>query len=363
MGCTPYKHQPGGPRAAEFEAAIRGSRTREDAAKLLGIGIGALDYGARVYGIVFRETLGKPRAVVEAPPSPEVPIGELLEDRIRRWDRKAKHHEARKLIGVKVPDDRPIGVLHFGDPHLDDDGTDLRSLRDHVRLVQTTEGLYAANVGDTTNNWIGRLARLYGAQATTATEAWRLAEWFIGEVGRRWLYIVSGNHDAWSGAGDPLQWIAAQQVALYQSSEVRVALRFQGGLEVRINCRHDFDGHSMWNPAHGPMKAVSLGTRDHLAVAGHRHVSAYGLLKDPDSGITMHALRVGSYKRHDRYALEKGLRDQTVSPCALTTIDPRLAPTHPDLVKVWWDPFEGAEFLTWARRRHGAAARPRRRAP
>jgi hypothetical protein len=306
-------------------------------------------------GIEYRDLFRTSDGEVElrAPPSSDVPIEDLVATRIQAFARQKAHREARRLIPVKVKASQPLGILHFGDPHVDDDGTDLSLLQEHARLVRETPGLYAANVGDTTNNWVGRLAKLYGSQGTTEADGWRLAEWFIREV-HDWLYMVAGNHDAWSGAGDPLRWIAAQSGAFYQDSEVRIALRFPGDREVRINCRHDFAGRSQYNPAHGPMKALFFGVRDHVAIAGHTHESAYGVLKDPDSGITMHAIKVASYKIYDRYALERGFRDQTLSPCAVTVIDPRLAPTHPDLVKVFWQPEEGASYLTWLRSRKAA---------
>ena len=139
--------------------------------------------------------------VIMAPPSPELPIADLVADRKRRFELRSAHEDARKLIPVTVRSLQPIGILHFGDPHIDDDGSDISLLEEHARLVRETPGLYGATVGDITNNWIGRLAHLYSQQSTTACEAWRLAEWFIGEV-RDWLYLVGGNHDAWSGAGD-----------------------------------------------------------------------------------------------------------------------------------------------------------------
>lgn len=294
-----------------------------------------------------------PAPVLTVPPSSDIPLADLVAQRKRRFEQRQKHEEGRKLIGVTVKSGLPIGILHFGDPHIDDDGTDIALLEEHARLVRDTPGLYGANVGDTTNNWVGRLAKLYAEQGTSAADGWRLAEWFVREV-KNWLYLVGGNHDAWSGAGDPMKWIAGQLGAFYQDSEVRLALRFPGPREVRINCRHDFAGRSQYNPAHGPMKALFFGVRDHLAIAGHTHESAYGVLKDPDTGITMHAVRVASYKVYDRYAREKGFRDQHLGPACLTVIDPRLPPTHPDLIKAWWDPREGAEYLRWARSRKAA---------
>lgn len=288
-------------------------------------------------------------AEVEHPPRGGLPVSALIEHRIKRYAAKEAHERARALISVRMPDDLPIGILHFGDPHLDDDGVDLALVRSHVELVQRTPGLYAANVGDSTNNWIGRLAALYGSQATTEAEAWQLCEWFVREVGPKWLYILGGNHDVWSGAGDPLQWITRSAGALYQPTEARLELQFPGGRRVRINARHDFPGRSIYNDAHGPMRWLIFNQRDHLAVGGHIHVSAHATLKAADSGITMHALRVASYKRHDEYARTGGFPDKHLSPCAVTTIDPRLPDTHPDLIHVFWDPAEGARYLAHLR--------------
>jgi hypothetical protein len=608
-------------------------------------------------------------------PSDDIDIEELVEHRIKAFQKKVAHADATKAIPVQIKIRGPIGILHFGDPHVDDDGTDLKTLREHSDLTHV-EGVFGANVGDTTNNWVGRLAKLYAEQATTADQAWKLAEWFIART--RWLYMLGGNHDChdtetealtkrgwlhhdqitdddevlsfdpdsgaakwqpilrrvvrehsgemvsvstqsvnfrvtpshrilcrdrdwkrdwrewkfitadslparvalpvsglseaagvdlsedqialagwiltdgtiywagnspritlyqskdgseitrlldalgleyrysvrnravanvcgrklvspplpqqewtltadasrevlkflpekgrlpdwcqqlsqrqfevlldalvagdgtwdgvdpaaknvavlhgekafldsvqalavqhgwyarisvarqtdyrlnlcrrdtiqfetkpatervnytgtvwcltvplgnfmvrrngaahfsgncWSGSGDPLKWIARQAGALYQPSSARLKLQFPNGREVIVNARHDFAGHSQYNPAHGVAKALMFGVRDHIAVAGHRHVSGYGIIKDPDTGRVCHALQVASYKLLDRYALEKGFRDQRISPAAFTVIDPGLPETHPDMVKLFWDPVEGVEYLNWRRQR------------
>ena len=282
-------------------------------------------------------------------PSENLPVEQLLERRKKQFQHKKSFEEATKLIPVNVNLDGPIGLLHFGDPHVDDDGTDIVRLERDVNIVKKTEGMFGANIGDTTNNWVGRLGHLYGQQSTSASEAWQLAEWFLTQF--RWLYIIGGNHDLWSGTGDPLKWIARQTNSLYKSSEVRMGLKFPNGSQVRINARHDFAGSSIYNPAHGVMKALTWGVRDHLAICGHKHISGYGVMKDPDSGITMHALQISSYKLYDRYAKEMNFRDQTLSPGAVTVIDPYMDPTHSDLIKVFWDAEEGSDYLKFKRQR------------
>ncbi len=231
----------------------------------------------------------------------------------------------------------------------DDDGTDVALLERHTDLIRGTEGLFGANIGDTTNNWMGRLARLYAEQSTSAQEAWQLAEWFIKRVD--WLYFLSGNHDAWSGPGDPIKWILNSGVP--NESGVRLNLQFPNKKEVRINARHTFPGHSMWNTTHGPSKAAQMGWRDHILIAGHTHVSGYQILKDPMTGMLSHAIRVGSYKTYDRYAEQLGLPDQCISPAVVTVIDPA-ARTETGLITVFHDVEEGAAFLTWKRQRKAA---------
>jgi hypothetical protein len=279
---------------------------------------------------------------------------ELLKRRETQFARKAAAKDARKLIPVNVSVDGPIGIAHFGDPHVDDDGTDLRKLRTHVDLCNATDGLFAACVGDYSNNWVGRLARLYGEQGTTAREAWVLVEWLIGATD--WLYLVGGNHDAWSGAGDPLQWIAKQNGHQYEMNGARLELRLPSGRTFRVNARHEFPGTSQWNTAHGPSKAVQMGARDHVVTCGHQHTSGYAILKDHHSGLISHALRVSSYKTFDRYADEKGMKDSNIFCCPVTVIDPAFPETDVRAVTVLFDPAEGADYLTWKRKRWARGA-------
>lgn len=301
-------------------------------------------YSARKQGIVAQPGFTAPRLTDEVRP-----LEELLESRRKQYTNLAKAKEERILIPIKVNFDGPIGIAHFGDPHVDDDGTDIAKIEHHIKVIKRTEGLFAANVGDTINNWTGRLARLYSEQSTSAAEAWKLCDWFLKELD--WLYVLGGNHGAWSGAGDPVKWILANCTGIFDNFAARLALEFPNGKQVRVNARHDFAGHSMWNTVHGPLKAATMGWRDHLLTCGHIHTSGYAVLKDPSSGLISHAIRVSSYKTWDRYAHEKGLPNQDIFCNAVTIIDPRFNDDDPRLVHVCFDVESGADYLTWLRRR------------
>jgi hypothetical protein len=208
--------------------------------------------------------------------------------------------------------------------------------------------LFGANVGDNNNNWVGRLAQLFGNQETTAAEAWMLVEWVVKST--PWLYLLAGNHGVWSGAGDPLHWMISH-AGVFAEWGARLELNFPNGKRVRINARHDFRGTSMWNPAHGPMKAIQSGWRDHILTCGHLHTSAHGVLKDPSTGLISHALRVAGYKRHDSYAHQLGLPNGNVSPSFTTIIDPRYADDDPRLIQTIFDTETAAGYLTFLRGR------------
>jgi len=283
-------------------------------------------------------------------PDEHVDTDSLIEWRKRQFAQKQKYKESAKLREVKVRVNGPIGIVHFGDPHVDDDGTDIALLEGHMDIVNATEGMFGANLGDLQNNWIGRLARLWADQGTSAKQAWQLTEWMCHKV--NWLYLIGGNHDAWSGSGDPLKWIMAQSNTAFDYSGTRLNLVFPNGKGVRVNARHDFSGHSMWNPAHGPMKAVQGGWRDHILTCGHKHVSFVGgPLKDPMSGLLTWAIRCAGYKTYDRYAEEKGLPDQNAFPACVTIINPIYADDDPRLVTVIPDVETGADYLTFLRRK------------
>lgn len=325
--------------ARELGVSFRTAKRWLDCAAERGMGLGLA--GAR-----------KPFEIDELP-SDLPPLDDLRAMRRAEWLRVDSAKTARKLIPVQVKIDGPIGICHFGDPHVDDPGTNFPLLEKHIEIVNRTEGLFGANVGDLQNNWIGRLARLYSEQATTARASWALTEWLVRSV--QWLYLIAGNHDLWAGAGDPVHWMMRAQTGPYEAHGARLNLIFPDGRQVRVNARHDFSGHSMWNTAHGPAKAVQMGWRDHILTCGHKHTSGYNVLKDPASGLISHAIRVASYKHHDRYADEKGLPDSNIFECPVTIID--TAADEKRLVTVIFDPEEGAEFLKWKRAKWAAGKR------
>lgn len=283
-------------------------------------------------------------------PSSAIPVAELIAAKKARFERQKVARDARTLIPVVVRTDGAYGILHMGDPHVDDDGCDWTTLDAHIKLANSTQGLFAANVGDYSNNWIGRLARLHANQSTTSAEAVAMVEWLIGST--PWLYLVGGNHDAWSGASDPVRWFASQAGATYEMHGMRLALRSPDGSEIRINARHDFKGHSMWNGAHGMSKAAKFAwERDHIYVCGHRHSAAYQMVVFQNGKHLAHGIRLGSYKHFDDYADAGDFLPENIPAC-VTVINPSPR-SEAGRVSVFWDVYEGADYLKFLRRACG----------
>ena len=125
---------------------------------------------ARIQGYLTADNYLTSPSPFEAAPLPNEirSAEEIKEARRKEYKRRKKARAARKLINVKIKLDGPIGILHMGDPHVDDPGADIETLERHCAIINETEGLFGGNVGDSHNNWIGRLGHLYGCLLYTS---------------------------------------------------------------------------------------------------------------------------------------------------------------------------------------------------
>ena len=293
-------------------------------------------------------------------PSEAIDIDALIARRKVEFARQEAHNDALQEIVIRVNLDGPIALAHFGDPHVDDPGSDIGLLQRHMQTCRDTPGMFACNVGDAQNNWGPRLAHLWALQETKHSEALQLVEWMLSEPDQ-WLYLVGGNHDAWSGQNDPLQWLigqappkqdAAIKVGHFRYDGLRVCLLFPNGRRIFINARHDFKGSSQNNPCHGLANAAKKRS-DHIFTCGHRHHSGHQIIKT-QTGIVSHLHRVCSYKVIDAYASKGGFDDEYISPCVTTIIDPSKADDDPACVTSVMDPEMAASILTCLRAKAAA---------
>ncbi len=282
---------------------------------------------------------------IEFPTLPDEDIGteDLLDMACRRYEQRTRRKDAERWMPIKVKSDLPLAINWFGDPHLDDNGCNLPLLRRHVELVEATEGMVAANVGDTTNNWTGRLMRLYADQDSSKDTARRFAKWFLTETKMEWILWLLGNHDAWQEGSAILKEMGGHPVWM-QDWQARVVLKFPNGRECKIWASHQFAGHSIWNTLHGPQRAAHTKEDAHIYICGHTHNWATHHEESASRGFVYHLVRTRGYKYIDLYAENMGHESQNEGASVVTIIDP-MAETEGSLVSAWPDPIFAARVL------------------
>jgi hypothetical protein len=294
-----------------------------------------------------------PQSEIQLPDFPEedIPVEEIIRLQSQRFTKRMASHQAHTWFRVKVKSNAPIGLCWFGDPHLDDNGCNWPVLERDIGLCKATEGLWGVNVGDTTNNWAGRLMRLYANQDTSVKTARRLAEWFMLDSGVRWLLFILGNHDAW-GDGSAILMQMAKRFGTHKlvchDWEARFILEFPNGWEVKVYVAHNFKGNSIWNPMHGPMREGQLGEDADLYVCGDKHTSGLFSFENPSRGHIQNFLRVRGYKFMDDYARHNGCKEQSEGCSGVSVFDPANRS-----VTCFLNAEEGAVFLSMKRDKMG----------
>lgn len=303
----------------------------------------------------LKPVLNGKKGGVEMPdfPPEDVPIETVLAYKREVFETRAASYRAHTWFPIKVAKNLPIGIMWFGDPHVDDDGCNMPVLERDVELCVSTPGMYGANVGDTTNNWAGRLVRLYADQEASLPTARRLAEWFMLDSGINWLVYLLGNHDLWGDGSAVLAQMAkrygTQKLVLHEW-EARFMLEFPSGWSPRVYTAHNFKGTSIWNPMHGPMREGQIGEFAELYVCGDKHTSGSFTFENPakDHAI-QNFIRVRGYKFLDSHGRMLGFKEQQTGCAAVSVFDPVA-----QKVSAFLDVEEGCDFLAMKRARAGA---------
>lgn len=267
-------------------------------------------------------------------------------------EHRKKTTESRDAMPVHVQMDGPIGIAFFGDPHVDDPGCAWGDLRDDVEACQRAEGMFAVNIGDSRNNWVGRLMGLYAEQTTTASQGLQLIQWLMTSL--PWLLWDAGNHGRWGdvhGNAEEIMHRLLNIPGLFAAEAARMRLLLPAGQEVMVHVRHDFPGASQFNPAHALVRQTLFNYRDHIMACGHRHQSGYMPIWHNDPERLCHGIRVGTYKDFDKYADEKGFKHENWARGMVAIIEPDKAGNPVEFITVKFSIKADAEILDLLRAR------------
>jgi len=284
---------------------------------------------------------------VAALPEGDIPIEDIISAKERQFEAVQARKKAEMWRETSIKIKGPVGILWFGDPHLDDNGCNIKLVKRDLAIARSSPAILAANLGDTLNNWVGGLQKLYAHQDMGESRAMRMARWFT-ESAPWWLWIY-GNHCLWPTANTNLmKHFASEASGITQDWQARVQLNFPNGRKSKIHAAHNFPGHSQYNKLHGPMKKAGKSPAD-LLICGDKHCWALQQDEDAESGHVQWFARARGYKFIDSYGEQLGYDSQQYGAAIMSVYDP--GNSGPGFLQCFADATEGAEFLKWKRDR------------
>jgi hypothetical protein len=281
---------------------------------------------------------------------------EILARRVAMQERDIERAASKHTRTVVLPDALPFGVLLMGDAHLDDDYCDIALAFRHAEMVRDVDGLYGLTVGDWSNNWVGRLERKHGDQRTRKDEANALVLGYLQTMRASLVGAVAGNHDLWNEGMAILRAALGDSIPM-AADELIVSLTAKGCDPFVIHARHNFKGHSQYDPAFGAKKAALMNrVGSDLYVDGHKHTHSSGQ-SVTGAGQCFAYVKLGAYKIVDEYATaidcSTGMRGDEA---CLVIVRPGLPRNHPGRTRFEWDVPAGVEYLSWLRSGRGDRA-------
>lgn len=274
----------------------------------------------------------------------EEPIDDILVRLQRAQARKKREIEKRSWFRIKVNETRPYGILWFGDPHLGVN-TDWDLLNAHIEVAKS-DGVYAGNIGDTTDAWpwTGRMAQLWAEADISRKTEQRLAKWFMFEAGIDWLIWLLGNHDSWNMT-EFYKELGAFNVPV-EDWRAQFTIVHPNKTEVRIDASHGRKGNSIYNPTHGTLRDAKFGEQADAFITGHIHSFGIFEIEFSEKKQKTWLAQISGYKIGGLYEKTGGYHQSNHGAGVLQVIDPETGSTM-----FFSDPVQGNEYLQWMRRR------------
>ncbi len=287
---------------------------------------------------------------VEYPPEldDDLPIDQIIEIQKRRFVKRHESVKSKRWFPVKINIDGPIGVSFFGDPHVDNSGCHWPLLEHHCKLHRETEGLLGVALGDYSDNWIGRLGKLYADSDTSKHTARKLAHWFLADAGVTWACWLMGNHDAWNEGDAILRAMNGAKVPMEDwSAKFSLVLPKR---TIRIWASHDFPGHSQWSQAHGMQKAAMMKEQADIYVSGHKHQWVLHQEESAERNFVYWLARARGYKFIDDFGERLGHAPQQEGAAITAIINPE-ASSMSGLIQCFADMDAAVSYLNWLRQK------------
>ena len=300
---------------------------------------------------------------LERKPDPLPPLAELPEDP-DEWD---AHHalafadhmaKARQIAAGIAPSDSranwtfperlPVGVCFVGDFHVGASGVEWFNLKQDLKTIGETDGLYVIGMGDYAEGITGSMGKLstalhsLGAFPDRRTQQLALIE-VTKQCQSKWLAFAEGNHDGWSDrqAAYNFTYDIAKAIGAPFFREAGGSIYITvGDVEYLIAVAHDWHGKSRINPSNKQRRMLeewNARERPDVVCTAHTHHNLTH--QEPKNGMDPVYLNSGTYKTADRYSTDRKFHPAWGLPMAMLYPDTRVVV-----------PIYGAHFRT-----HGLA--------
>lgn len=287
--------------------------------------------------------------VAEPLPPDDIPVSEIIDRLTRDYEVKERFAKAEQVRTHRLKIKGPFALQWFGDPHMDDALCNWPQLKRDIAIAKSSEAILPCNMGDSLNNWVGSLQRLYAHQNVSESRALKLYEWFVAEV--PWYLWLFGNHCLWPTRNSGvMQQIAKTGASALADWAIKVNLELPNGRLLKIHAAHNFKGSSAFNVNHGLLKeALETGGEHDIVVAGDHHIWGTGKHEHPRTGKVFSLIRARGYKGSGEYEKMNGFRSQNHGHSVMTVINPDR--DGPGYVQTFEDAELGADFLKFLRRK------------
>lgn len=248
---------------------------------------------------------------------------------------------------LEIEEERPFAVAFPADLHIGGFGTDHEALFAHAKQMAQADGLYVVLGGDAYDNMINPKIVDHSMPSIPPGSQLVLLAYYCNLLGDKLLAVCDGNHDAWSRtvAGlDGMQWLADKVKTLHAGAACLLRLRCAGA-EYAVARTHKYRYSSSFNLTHTVKRLWEMGPWDFdVGIVEHQHVPA--LEPFVKHGIEKLALRPGTYKVNDGYALANGFFGSRIGvPIAYFWPGEKRMAWQPS-----WDLGQCLEYLGWLRR-------------
>lgn len=306
--------------------------------------------GHRSWGVPVDETPETLPEPVGLPERGDRAIDEYYE-LVKRISSVSRHLKAEtRTIEWTAPLDGWIGIAFPGDLHIGG-AIDYDQLEADLDLIEATEGLWCVGLGDYSNNFqaASKLLKAMAEDVVPGSEDQMMLVAHVMGRTRKWLGVLEGNHDSWSGSAG-LKALA-NHLECVHVSEAGCSLKVSVGTQRYVGyLKHQWTGHSNLNTSNESRRMWNefpeWENADFTVLAHYHQPDTHQ--KEIKTQTVTH-LRGGTYKQHDPYARKHGYVPEYGIPLVLLNpFEKEIIPFH---ARNWR---RGVEYLRWMREREAA---------